>query len=119
MAGKLESQVYDTLEKIRETGGVLKKGTNEVTKTIENGSAKLVIIADDVQPKEITMHIPVLCKNKNIPFVNVPLKQDLGRVAGLNISCAGISISNVGANPEAKKLFLELIESLKSSKKSE
>jgi len=119
MVENLENQVYNTLEKIKDNKGILRKGTNEVTKTIENGSAKLVIIATDVEPKEITMHIPVLCKNKNIPFVTVPSKQELGRAAGLTISCAGISVSDVGASPEAKKLFLDLIESLKSSKKSE
>ena len=55
--------IYQIIEKARKTGKV-EKGTNEVTKDIERGTAKLIVYAKDVEPKEITMHLPVLCKEK-------------------------------------------------------
>ena len=55
--------VYDVVEKARKTGKV-EKGTNEVTKAVERGTAKLVVYATDVEPKEIVMHLPIICKEK-------------------------------------------------------
>ncbi|MBS3167748.1 50S ribosomal protein L7Ae [Candidatus Woesearchaeota archaeon] len=90
--------------------GKIKKGTNEVTKTIERGTAKLVLVAQDTNPKEIIMHIPALCEEKNIPFIPVPKRQELGEVAGLNIPTSAISITQEG---EAKQTIKELLLKLK------
>jgi len=86
---------YEIVEIARKTGKI-EKGTNEVTKAIERSAAKLVVIADDVQPKEITQHIPFLCKEKGIPCVNVDSKQKLGAAAGLNVSTASVAIIDAG-----------------------
>ena len=87
--------VYEIVEKARKTGKI-ERGTNEVTKTIERGTAKLVISADDVQPKEIVQHLPVLCKEKGIPFATVDSKQKLGAAAGINVATASIAIIEAG-----------------------
>ena len=52
--------------------GKLRVGTNEVTKSSERGEAKLVVMAEDVDPVEILVHIPLLCEEKRIPYVYVP-----------------------------------------------
>ena len=57
------ADIYSIIEKARKTGKV-EKGTNEVTKAIERGTAKLVAYAADVEPKEVVQHIPLLCKEK-------------------------------------------------------
>jgi len=57
------ADVYGIVEKARKTGKI-EKGTNEVTKAIELGTAKLVVYASDVDPKEIVMHLPLLCKRE-------------------------------------------------------
>jgi large subunit ribosomal protein L7Ae len=57
------TSIYEIIEKARKTGKI-EKGTNEVTKAIERGTAKLVSYAADVTPKEIIQHIPILCKEK-------------------------------------------------------
>ena len=44
--------IYQIIEKARKTGKI-EKGTNEVTKAIERGTAKLVVYAGDVQPKKL------------------------------------------------------------------
>jgi len=54
---ELANQVYEAVEKARDTGKV-RKGVNETTKAIERGEAKLVVIAEDVDPAEIVAHLP-------------------------------------------------------------
>jgi large subunit ribosomal protein L7Ae len=58
----------------------LKFGLNHVTSLVEQGEAKLVIIAHDVDPIELVLWLPTLCKNKGIPYVIVKDKARLGRV---------------------------------------
>ncbi|MEM0086872.1 MAG: 50S ribosomal protein L7Ae [Candidatus Micrarchaeaceae archaeon] len=80
--------------------GAIKKGANETTKSIERGIAQLVVIAEDVDPEEVVMHIPMLCEQRKIPFVYVPTKKDLGKAIGLNVNCASVAIEKFG-NAEA------------------
>lgn len=86
---------YNIVEKAQKTGKI-EKGTNEVTKAIERGTAKLVVYASDVEPKEIVQHLPVLCKEKNIPCVEVDNKQKLGIVAGLAVPASSIAVIDAG-----------------------
>src|SRR3989338_9353240 len=87
--------VYELIEKARKTGKV-EKGTNEVTKAIERGTAKLVAYGTDVEPKEIVQHLPILCKEKNILCVAADKKEKLGISVGLNISCASVAVIDLG-----------------------
>ena len=86
---------YDIVEKARKTGKI-EKGTNEVTKAIELGTAKLVVYAKDVEPKEIVAHLPVLCKEKNIACVEVDSKQKLGVAVGIPVSASSVAIITAG-----------------------
>jgi len=87
--------IYQILEKVRKTGKI-EKGTNEVTKAIERGTAKLVVYAGDVEPKEIVQHLPILCKEKNIPCQEVESKQKLGISVGLPVSASSIAVIEAG-----------------------
>ena len=78
---------------------------SEVTKAIERAVAKLVVVAADVNPKEIVQHIPILCKEKNIKFAEVDSKQKLGISLGIGVSCSAIAIIDAG---EAAKEILAL-----------
>lgn len=86
---------YNTVEKARKTGKI-EKGTNEVTKAIELGTAKLVVYAKDVEPKEIVAHLSALCAEKNIPCHEVDSKQKLGAAAGIPVSTASVAIIDGG-----------------------
>merc|ERR1712113_785872 len=57
----------------------VKFGLNHVTSLVENNEAKLVVIAHDVDPIELVLWLPQLCRNKNVPFVIVKDKARLGR----------------------------------------
>ncbi|MBU4069604.1 MAG: ribosomal L7Ae/L30e/S12e/Gadd45 family protein [Nanoarchaeota archaeon] len=87
--------IYNLIEKARKTGKI-EKGTNEVTKAIERGTAKLVVYATDVEPKEIVQHLPVLCKEKSIPCKDVDNKQKLGIAAGLPVAASSIAVIESG-----------------------
>jgi len=103
---ELAEKAYEALKKARETGGKIKKGTNEVTKAVERGLAKLVLIAEDVDPPEIVAHLPLLCDEKKIPYVYVPSKKKLGEAAGIEVAAASACIIDPGA---AKELVDEII----------
>jgi len=95
---------YEIVEIARKTGKI-DKGTNEVTKAIERGQAKLVVIAEDVEPKEITQHIPIICTEKGIPLITVDSKKKLGIAAGINVATASVAIVDGGdASAEIAKL---------------
>jgi len=101
--------VYEVVEKARKTGKV-EKGTNEVTKAIERGTAKLVVYATDVEPKEIVQHIPILCKEKSIPCAEADKKEKLGISVGLGVKCASVAIINAG---DAEKDLESFIKGMK------
>ena len=96
-----------------ETGKV-RVGTNEVTKSSERAEAKLVVMAEDVDPVEILVHVPMLCEEKRIPYVYVPKKQRLGQSAGLTKSAASVAVVEAG---EAKGLLDEIAQAFASIKK--
>ncbi|MBI2004098.1 50S ribosomal protein L7ae [Candidatus Pacearchaeota archaeon] len=89
------TDIYQIIEKARKTGKI-EKGTNEVTKAIERGTAKLVVYASDVEPKEIVQHLPVLCKEKKILCKEVDSKQKLGISAGLPVSASSLAVIEAG-----------------------
>ncbi|MEN7982487.1 MAG: ribosomal L7Ae/L30e/S12e/Gadd45 family protein [Nanoarchaeota archaeon] len=86
---------YKIIEKAKTTGKI-EKGTNEVTKAIERGTAKFVVYAGDVEPKEIVAHLPILCKEKNIKCQEVDSKQKLGIAVGLPVSTSSVAVIEVG-----------------------
>lgn len=87
--------IYKVLEKAKTTGKI-EKGTNEVTKAIERGTAKLVVFASDVEPKEIVAHLPVLCKEKKIPYQEAESKQKLGMAVGLPVATSSVAVIESG-----------------------
>merc|ERR1719359_560014 len=57
----------------------VKYGLNHITQMVENNEAKLVVIANDVDPIELVLWLPQLCRNKNVPYVIVKNKARLGK----------------------------------------
>ena len=95
---------YSIIEKARKTGKI-EKGTNEVTKAIERGTAKLVVAASDVDPKEITRHLAILCKEKGIKYGEVDNKQKLGISVGIPVKCSSVAVIDAGeADKDIKNL---------------
>lgn len=108
----LVSPIYEALRVARESGKI-KKGTNEVTKAIERGISKLVIIAEDVEPPEVVAHLPILCEEHGAAYAFVPSKQDLGKALGIDVTSAAASIIDAG---DAQHIVDQIIASLSQIK---
>ncbi|VVB76421.1 50S ribosomal protein L7Ae [uncultured archaeon] len=109
LTDELKQQTVEVVEKTAKKGKI-KAGINEVTKAIERGTAKLVVIAEDVSPKEIVMHLPILCEEKNIPYSYIATKKELGEKAALRTATASIAITESGEEAEIKDLGKKIAE---------
>ena len=109
---ELQDLAYDLVEKARDNGKI-SKGSNEATKQVERGEAKLVVMAEDVTPEEVLAHMPILCEEKKIPYTYVPSKEELGSAAGLNVSTAAVAIVNPGKEKAGIESIVKKIETLK------
>ncbi len=102
---ELEQKALEAVRLAKQTGSV-KKGANEATKSIERGLAYFVVVANDVEPKEVVMHIPMLCEQRKISLIAVSSKLDLGKAVGLSTPCAAIAVERGG---EGDKLIKEVV----------
>jgi ribosomal protein eL8 len=109
LTDELRDQTVDLLEKTAKKGKI-KAGINEVTKAIERGTAKFVVIAEDVSPKEIVMHLPMLCDEKQIPYSYIATRKDLGEKAGLRTATASIAVTESDQDKEFKDLAKKIAE---------
>jgi large subunit ribosomal protein L7Ae len=110
---ELQKRALEALEIVKDTGR-LKKGINETTKSIERGIARLVLIAEDVEPPEIIMYLPGLCDDKKAPYIFVKSKNDLGHAAGIERPTAAVAIVVEG---KAKDLVTDLVDKLAGLRK--
>jgi large subunit ribosomal protein L7Ae len=109
---ELADAAYEALQVARDTGKI-NKGTNEATKAIERGTAKLVYIAEDVQPPEVVAHLPLLCEERKIPYIFVPSKLKLGDSSGLEVGSAAVCIVEPGDASDLVKDIVSKLDALK------
>jgi large subunit ribosomal protein L7Ae len=109
---EVANATYEALQMASKTG-VIRKGTNETTKVIERGQAKLVVIAEDVDPPEVVAHLPILCEERKIPYVFVPSKVKLGSACGIDVPSAAVSIVETGESSELVKEIATRVRKLK------
>jgi len=79
---RIRQKAKDKVNKGKESGSdkpvTLKYGLNHVTYLVEQKVAKLVCIANDVDPIENVIFLPTLCKTMGVPFCIVNNKSRLG-----------------------------------------
>lgn len=112
----LVNAVYEAVRVAKQSGKV-RKGTNETTKAIERGISKLVVIAEDVEPPEVVAHLPILCEERNAPFIFVPSKQQLGMSIGIDVGSAAATIIDAGEAQHIVEQVVTSIANLKGAKK--
>ncbi len=112
----LVNAVYEAVRVAKQSGKV-RKGTNETTKAIERGISKLVVIAEDVEPPEVVAHLPILCDERNAPFIFVPSKQQLGMSLGIDVGSAAATIIDAGEAQHIVEQVITSISGLKAAKK--
>ena len=111
MPKELTAKVLEAITVANDSGRI-RKGANETTKGIESGSAQLVIIAEDVEPEEVVMHLPTLCAEKGVAFCYVPTKKELGAAAGLPVPSAAMAIEKPGNGAEMVKAIADKVRPL-------
>jgi len=112
---ELSEAAYEALQAAHETGKV-KKGTNETTKAVERGVAKLVYIAGDVEPPEVVAHLPLLCRERNVAYISVPSKGRLGSSVGIDVGAASACIIEAGDASDLVDELISKVEKLKVEK---
>lgn len=110
---EISEKAYELVEVSRDTGK-LRKGTNEVTKLVERGDAIFVVIAEDVNPPEILMHMAPLCEERKVPYGFVPSKAELGNACGLEKPTAAVAIIDAGKGKPIVDDLAKKIDGLKS-----
>jgi len=80
---------------------VIKYGLQHVTQLIESKKAKLVVIASDVDPLELVLWMPALCRKMNVPYCIVNNKGRLGALVHQK-TAACLCLTEVGKEHEAK-----------------
>jgi large subunit ribosomal protein L7Ae len=110
---EIADAAYEALQIAAKTGTV-RKGTNETTKAIERAQAKLVIIAEDVDPPEVVAHLPLLCEERKIPYIYVPSKEKIGTAIGIDVPAASACIAKEG---DATGLIKEIITRIEQMKR--
>jgi len=78
----------------------VKYGINHITRLVEQKEAKLVVIAHDVQPVELVLWLPALCRQQGVPFCIVKNKSRLGQVVGKK-QCTALAIDAVSKDDAA------------------
>ena len=111
----LVNAVYEAVRVAKQSGSV-RKGTNETTKAIERGIGKLIVIAEDVQPPEVVAHIPIICEERNTPYIFVPSKPQLGESLGIEVGSAAATIVDAGEGQHIVDQVIGTLANIKDKK---
>jgi large subunit ribosomal protein L7Ae len=111
----LSDKIYEMI-RINSNDGRIKKGSNEVTKAAERGTAQFIILAEDVNPPELLAHIPYICEEKGIPYGYVPNQEFLAKEAGLPKGVNTASIAIIEMNREASEKMAEIVDDINGIK---
>jgi large subunit ribosomal protein L7Ae len=90
----------------------LRSGMNTVTTLVEKKKAQLVLIAHDVEPIELVLHLPTLCRKMGIPYCIVKGKSRLGRLVHLK-TCSSLALTDV--NVDDKSGLSKIIDAIKTN----
>jgi len=110
---EIADAAYEALQMSSKTG-IVRKGTNETTKAIERAQAKLVIIAEDVDPPEVVAHLPLLCEERKTPYMFLPSKEKIGTAVGIDVPAAAVCIIKEG---DAAGLIKEIVARIEQMKR--
>jgi large subunit ribosomal protein L7Ae len=90
----------------------VKQGANCVVRAIEQKKAQLVVIAHDVDPLELVLFIPALCRKMGIPYCIVKGKGRLGRLVNRK-TCTCVALTHVDSGDRSQ--FTKVLEAIKTN----
>jgi len=90
----------------------IKYGLNHITYLVENQKAGLVAIASDVDPIELVVWLPALCRKMGVPYVVVNNKGRLGTLVHKK-SAAAVALASKDIRAEDRAAFQKLVDNAK------
>ncbi|KAI8326364.1 60s ribosomal protein l8-b, partial [Martensiomyces pterosporus] len=91
---------------------IVKYGINHITSLVESKKAQLVVIADDVDPIEIVVWLPALCRKMGVPYCIVKGKARLGTVVHKKTATA---LALVDVKAEDKQALASLVSAVNAN----
>lgn len=104
---RAEDKAAGKKEEITKRPPVVRFGINTVTRLVTSRQAQLVIIAHDVEPLEIVLFLPALCRKFKIPYMIIKGKSRLGAVVHRRTTSA-IAVTTV--KPEDSGALKALVD---------
>merc|ERR1711978_70259 len=90
----------------------LASGINKIVNLVERKQAQLVVIAHDVDPIEVVVYLPALCRKMDVPYCIVKGKARLGQLVGRK-QCTSVAFSEI--KNEHKQELAKLVETVKTN----
>lgn len=109
LASKKSSKKVHKLVKKASSAKVVRRGVKEVVKALRKGETGFCIIAGDISPIDVISHLPIMCEDRNVPYIYVPSKHDLGTAASTKRPTSCVLISPKSDFSE-RELYDKLVE---------
>ena len=91
---------------------VVRQGVNTATSLVEQKKAQLVVIAHDVDPIELVIFLPSLCRKMGVPYCIVKNKARIGRLVRRK-TCTCVALTQVESNDKLN--LSKLVEAVKNN----
>lgn len=115
LASKKTTKKLHKLVKKASQAKFVRRGVKEVVKALRKGNKGFCIIAGDISPIDVVVHLPIMCEDRRIPYFYVPSKLDLGAAASTKRPTSCILVTPKDSFSEMSlydKLFKEAQEAL-------
>ena len=113
LANKKSTKKAHKLVKKASQAKIVRRGVKEVVKGLRKGEQGLAILAGDIYPLDVYSYLPVLLEEKDIPYLFVPSKQDLGAAACTKRPTSVVLIKKQKKDFEGKDLMDALVKEAK------
>jgi len=90
----------------------LASGINKIVNLVERKKTQLVIIAHDVEPIEIVIFLPALCRKMDVPYCIIKGKARLGQLVDRK-QCSCVAFSDIKS--EHKQDLAKLVETVRTN----
>lgn len=110
LASKKSTKKAHKLVKKAASSKHIRRGVKELVKGLRKGETGLAIIAGDIYPIDVISHLPILLEEKNVPYIFVPSKQDLGAAASTKRPTSCVLVRTPKKDFEGQDLYDALIK---------
>merc|ERR1711990_726793 len=112
LKARAEARAEGKEDKPTKKKAVVHHGANSVVTLVEKKKAQLVVIANDVDPIELVLFLPALCRKMGVPYCIVKNKARLGRVVRRKTTSC-LAITNVESSD--RSALNKLVETVKTN----